>query len=199
MTVRATLQKGMNLAGVSFNSSVSPVADAAMVEDVSIAPGLAGTLTTRTNDTDGEFTTTGANTITTGQRIVLYWDGGSCRVTACGTVDVKKIPFTDAVGDALPVQGTACTIIVPTLLDMAVLGTDVDVILLYSESYGQFTFVKAESALVYHVVVTAKGTWDWTEDSGIENPITGETLLGVYVSHGEATAQTMRVGMLYNN
>ena len=117
----------------------------------------------------------------------------------CGTVDVKKIPFTSAVGDALPVQGTACTIIIPTLLDMSVLGTNVDVILLYSECYGQFTFVKAVSALVYHVVIAEKGTWYWTEASGIANPFTGETLLGVYVSHGEATAQTMRVGMLYDN
>jgi hypothetical protein len=189
----------MTISGVSFNSTAIPETDALVVEDVAVAAGSAGTLTTRSGDTAGTVTTTDAHTITTGQRVDLYWDGGCRRGCVAGTVVVKAIPITGGAGDVLPTQTTAMTIVVPILMDIAVLGTNVDVILLYSSARGQFVFVTDVPAEIYAVTLAAGASWDWTEVNGIANPLTGQSVAGVYVSHGGVAAATMRAGLLYNN
>jgi len=199
MTVRATIVKNMSMGGGTFGSTATVDADAVMLEDVSVPAGFAGTLTARGSDSAGTVTTTGDHTITTGVRADVYWSGGCRRGVTVGTVNVKAIPISGGSGDSLPLQDTAITIVEPVLLDMAVLGTNVDVIMLYSAKLGQFVFVDDADAELLQVEVAASGSWVWNEADGFTNPITGDTLAGVYVSHGDAAAATMRVGILYNN
>lgn len=199
MTVRATIAKSMTMASGSFSSTATVDADAVILEDVSVSAGFVGTLTTRGSSTAGTVTTTNAHTITDGNRVDIYWEGGCCRGATVGTVNVKAIPFTLATGDALPVQTTAVTIVKPMLLDVAVDGTNVDCLMLYTAKRGQFVFVDDGDAELHQIELGAAGSWVWSEDDGFTNPITGDTVAGVYVSHGDAAAATMRVGVLYNN
>lgn len=199
MTVRATIAKSMSMANGTFNSTATVEADAVIFEDVSVPAGFAGTLTARGSDSAGTVTTTNSHTITTGVRADVYWTGGCRRGVTVGTVNVKAIPISGGSGDALPLQTTDILIVEPLLLDMAVLGTNVDCLMLYAAKRGQFVFVDDNDAELHQVELPASGSWAWSEDDGFTNPITGDTVAGVYVSHGDAAAATMRVGILYNN
>jgi hypothetical protein len=200
MAISARITKTMSMGGVNFNSGTTVTADAVIVNEESVAAGYAGTLTTRTSDTAGTVTTTATPTgITDGDRVDIYWSGGCCYGATVGTVSDKVIPFTLAAGDVLPVQTTAVMIVEPVLLDMEVLGTNVDTIMLYTEKLGQFAFVSSGPTDEYQVEVPAAGSWAWNEADGFANPITGDSIVGVYVSHGHTAAATMRVGVLYNN
>lgn len=200
MSISARITKTMSMGGVNFNSGTTVTADAAIVNEESVAAGYAGTLTARGSDTAGTVTTTATPTgVTEGDRADLYWSGGCRRGVAVGTVTEKAIAVSGGSGDNLPVQTTAITIVEPMFLDIIVDGDNVDTIMLYTAKLGQFVFVSSGDTEEYAVELPAAGSWEWNEADGFTNPIAGDDIIGVYVSHGDTAAATMRVGILYNN
>ena len=86
--------------------------------EIRLRAAKAGTLTTRTNDTQGRVTFPSANHgITTGARIDIYWQGGHRRGVTVGTVEsgATWAPFSGGTGDNLPSTSTALTVAIPEI------------------------------------------------------------------------------------
>lgn len=80
-------------------------------ENTGLPIGYAGSLTTRTSDTQGTATLGAGHAITTGMEVDVYWTGGVRYGMTVGTVSGTSVPLTDSgAGDALPAQSTALVI-----------------------------------------------------------------------------------------
>lgn len=200
MSVAASIQKTMTLGGVRFPQTDAPTGDGFIVHDVSIDPGDTGSLITRTDANTGVVTVDDSgHAIIQTDRVDVYWSGGCRRGMEVTNVSGALVTIDGGSGDDLPIQGTTLTVIEPTLLDVVVLGTNVNAILMYTDKLGQFTFVDSVPTEHYHVELGEGCSREWMENDGVTNPITGDSINGVYVSHGDAAAATMRLGILYDN
>ncbi len=200
MSVSATIQKTMNLGGKIFNQSGTVTADSAIVQEVSVSPGDAGTLSTRTDNDTGVVTVDDSgHAFTISDRVDIYWTGGCRRGMAVTNVSGADVSIDGGAGDNLPTQSTEVTLIEPTLLDIVFSGTNCKAILLHTTKLGQFVFVSSGPTEQYQVELAANKSREWEDANGVDNPITGDSITGVYVSHGDTVAATMKVGVLYNN
>lgn len=201
MSVLGSIAYTMSLGGVVFNQATAPSADSMIVQKVTVPAAKAGDLTTRTDADTGVVTVddSGHSFIDT-DRVDLYWDGGCRRgMAVSGVPSGAAVTIDGGNGDDLPVQDTAVTMIEPLLLDISVLGTNVNAIMLATAKLGQFVFVNVSDAEQYWRKIGAAFAWSWEENNGQVNPITGDQIEGVYLSHGEITAVEMKVGILHDN
>jgi len=200
MSLSGVVRKNMSLGGASFNQSSTLTGDGAIVHDVSVDAGEAGDLTTRTDNDTGVVTVDDSgHSFEQDDRVDLYWDGGCRRGMSVTNVSVNAISIDGGSGDNLPTQDTDVVLIAPTELDVAVLGTNVQAILLYTEKLGQFSFCATGPTEHWQKELGEGKVFIWETGDGSDNPITGDSIVYVYVSHGDAAAATMRVGVLYNN
>jgi len=208
MSITATIRQSSAMGGVSFPESKSITADAQIVHDVSVPAANAGTLTTRTDDTDGEITmTSSTQTIETGDRIDLYWvdsDGvllGARRGATAGTVAGAVVPFSGGSGDNLPIEDEDIIACECLELDVFVDGDNVDVCLAYISKLGQVTFIDtdASEAEIDSWMVGEACVKMWHDEDADDNPFLAQNIGRIYVSHLDTSAATARIGIAYNN
>ena len=173
----------------------------------------AGTLSTRTNTTDGALTmTSGSHGITTGSRIDLFWTDANSLPQAAygltvGTVAGTAVPFTgakflSASGDAtvLPIATTAITAdVCRSFASPDFDGDDATVILAQSTKKGFLCIVdNSTSATVLHAQrLAALEPWNWFNGQGSTSPLTGNPVDTIYVSNGDSSnAATFKMGVL---
>lgn len=200
MSVNAGISKTMSLGSVTFNLSATITNEAVIVHDVLVPKADLGSLSLRTNNTEGTITMDeSAHGINTGNRVDLYWATGERRGVTVGTVSGAQVPISGGNGDNLPSLSTDINVAVCTQLDMVILGTNVNCILLYTQALGQFVFEDAVGEELY-VKRGAGCVYDWYENNGDDNPITGDSIIAVYVSHNDTTgSKIMKVGVGYDN
>lgn len=104
---RMTLSKSAVGFGPSMEQQTQRTAQGSSQVSVTVPVGKTGTLSTRTNNSDGTLTLTANHGIETGDVIDLYWSGGSRRNVTVGTVSVNSVPISSGAGTNLPVQATA--------------------------------------------------------------------------------------------
>lgn len=104
-----------------------PFAEGDVLLDYAITLGPAtagvtksGSLTTRTDDDTGTLTMAGGHGITTGQSLILLWEGGSRTVNA-GTVAGNSVPIDGGVGTILPDAATAVSAVLSAGITEAVM------------------------------------------------------------------------------
>lgn len=201
MSMTASVTKAHSLGGVDFPEGQSINGDGAIVHDIVTDLAWAGSLTTRTDDDEGTITLDDSDhVVTTGMRVDLYWDGGSRRGCTVGTVAGNAVPFSGGAGDNLPTEDSDIIIGIPTELDIQVDGDNVLAVLLYLSLRGQFTFTDSGNVEKFNQVIGAEQAFDWNKNSGVVNPLAGDTIAKVFVSSADPETQaTARVGVLYNN
>lgn len=189
----ATISETVSVGGLTLTETTQVTAENAVIKDVLVPAGKAGTLTTRTNNTDGSVTTTaGGHGIVNAQVVDLYWVGGSRRNVVVGTVAGSVIPFTGGVGDNLPVATTAITISARVSVAVALVGADVAMLACQVPASVRGTFSLRETGNAYPVNQTQLGVWHWTANNGVANPLTGYTTNNLFLSHDSTSAQRMQ-------
>ena len=204
MSVRTTIQKTFSMGGVSFAETITKTADAFLAQEVSVPAAQESALSTRTNNTDGTLTMdSSGHSITTGSRVDLYWTvagvSGERLGATVGTVSGASVPFTGGSGDNLPAQASVIMAALPEVLDIIVDGDNVAAILLASAKRGQIVFTSSGVTEQFAKTLGAATSFAWHDTDGSVNPIVGDDIVAVYVSHGDAAAATMKVGVLFNN
>jgi hypothetical protein len=199
MATTASLQKNHRIGGVAFSQTVSISANAQILHDVSVPAAEDGALSTRTNNTDGTITMDDSgHSIGTGDRIDLYWTGGSRRAVTVGTVSGASVPISGGLGDNLPTQATEVSVAPTVALDVVVTGANVVMMAVVLAAAGKAVFEDAGGEELYVPLVSGE-VWDWSTSSGTTNPITGDSIVKVYLSQSGASAVNGKVGLAYNN
>lgn len=200
MAVSSRYTRALTVSDLAFGVNATINSNAAIPVSRSIAAAKAGTLTTRTSDTVGTLTMAGGHGITTGQRLDLFWDGGSRVGLLVGTVAVNSVPFTLGSGDNLPVQDTVITACVPTEQNFDVTGDNVTSIGCAIPLGGAVTFTDGSDVLIFsRTLTTAVPSYVWCDIDGGTNPLAGGAVGKVYLSNAStATAQTVNTAVQYN-
>jgi hypothetical protein len=198
----ATVNVNATVGGRSFTTDWTVTGDSPAGSSPNVTPALAGSLTTRTDNTTGTVTmSAGGHGITTGAKLDIYWAGGSRRNVTVGTVATNSIPFSSGAGDNLPGATTALTVKVPQVEgELALAGADVTFIGCKATSYrGQFSIQTSGGTEILGVVVPAGESYIWSADSGLTNPVTGSTIAKFAFSHDDpSNTQEMPLALLYN-
>lgn len=199
MSLQGIITSNIAIGGVSFSSS-NTIEDSGQIStDITLTAGDSGTLSTRTNNTEGELTLSTGHGISTGQKINLYWSGGYRYGVTVGTVNVNAVPISGGAGDNLPSQTTVITASLCTTINLDVIGNDVSMIIAQSTEAGNITFYEAGDAVIANVVLTAGYAWTWDEDNGYTNPLAGKTVIYALAATSSTSASAFKVALLYDS
>ena len=201
------------VSGVASTLGTKAVTDdaAEIASPASVLAAQPATLSTRTNDIAGTLTMTNASHgIVTGQRVDLYWSGGSCFGVIAGTVSGTSVPFaTVQGGDALPSASTAITVGISQSVPFSVVGDNIKALVCGRATASvrcYFVFVEASNVLALAVRNQSGGAyvWDGTTiatgpvGSGPEgsasisavilNPLSNTNPVAVWISHADTSS-----------
>jgi hypothetical protein len=160
-----------------------------------------GTLSTRTDNTDGELTMTTGHGITTGQIIDLYWTGGVRYGVVVGTVATNAVPISGGAGDNLPTASTAITAVVQLSVNLAIDGDETDILAVIFETtdtsirtaaHIQFRDASNDEIAEIDFVTNVPQVWDIA--GGSANPFTGDPITNLKVSQANSsTTATLKI------
>lgn len=184
----------------SYQETISAEGDSIERASPTVPVAKVGTLTTRTDDNTGVLTMSAGHGFTTGNKIDVFWSGGSRRAMDA-TVAANAVTVDGGSGDALPTNNTAITAMVPTEVLMDIDGDQVVAVAVYSPKAGYIVFVDdgpADISDATYQLDAGEGK-GWVSGDGGTNPLTGDTVTKVKFSHGNsAAAQTMRAAVVLN-
>jgi hypothetical protein len=188
MSLQGTYEVIISALGITIQSNVTRLASQGIEPvDVDLPAGKAGTLTTRTNNTDGAATLSAGHGILTADVVDIYWDGG-CRYGAIvGTVAGNVVPFGSGSGDNLPLATTALVVTKQVSLDVTFDGDNLVLIGASASQRSHLTFVDAGGAILHPVAIDPGEAWAWVSDTGVDNPLSGNAVASIKASNGSST------------
>lgn len=208
MSVQGRITIGFNAAGVAANKTITKTEGNASGWSETLPAGSAGTLSTRTNDTDGTVTLTGSHGITDADVIDIHWvDAAGLNQVAygatVGTVAAQDVPFTGASGTALPAEDYVIVadeqIEILTPIDgdnLEMIGVSPEFAQSSNTSGVRVDFQDSGDATIKALTMYANGPFTWDPHSNITNPFTGNPITHCHVSNGVAAACTLIMASL---
>jgi len=193
-----TIQYSSVISGGSISISSLPVSRTAsgpigLEETLPVAK--TGTLTTRTDNTDGELTMSASHGITTAAVIDLYWSGGVRYGVVVGTVATNAVPISGGSGDNLPADETAITAVVQTSINLLVDGDNTKIIAISLETVdktlrtaGHVQLRDASNAEIAEIDLVTNVAQVWDIEGGSANPFTGNVITNLKASQGSSTS-----------
>jgi len=194
MTIQAQINAQISVAGISI-ASVTERRDVGAIpaQTPMLAAGKAGTLSTRTNPTDGTLTFAAEHGIVDSDVINIFWTDANgvdkCAYGATvGVVNELNVPFTGANGDALPDQGFAIVASVRQNYDCDFDGDLVGLIAAHCPRLAHVEFLTNADVSILARLLTAKAGWTWASTQGHADLLAGDPVGKIAVSCGETTA-----------
>lgn len=197
-----TLALTGSVAGVTINASVSRTETGQISHEVTLTAGLAGTLSTRTDNDTGILTVTAGHGIVGTDVIDIYWTGGRRYGAVVDSVTATTITFgtvTVGSGDNLPVVDTAIVVAKQQTVDTDFDGDNLKMIVGYADQRAHLHFQENDGTSIASVDLAANEPWWWFSDNGFSNALTGDPVGAIKVTNGTTTAATLRLGLIYDS
>lgn len=189
----------VSVGGMDISGKVVRSAEGAIAQDVALAAGKEGTLTTRTDDDTGIITLGAEHGVTTDDTVDVYWSGGLRQGMDVTATDGTTITVDVGAGDVLPAQDTAVVVGVQATVDLDVVGDNVQMLAVSLDKRGHTDFQQAGGTSIKAIEVAAGEAYNWAADLGVTNPLASETVGKVMASCGEASAAKLKIGVLYDS
>lgn len=194
MSVNLTYGLSVSGGGLSIQSSIIRSASASIALTESLPAAKTGSLTTRTDDTDGELTMTAGHGITTGQRIDIFWATGARYNVLVGAVVTNAVPISDGSGDDLPIATTAITASVRTTANILIDGDNVKLLAIELKTTdtslltaGHITFRDAADDEIAELDLVTNTPKVYDLEGGHANPFTGDVITYIQAANGNST------------
>ena len=192
--MQTVFSTSVDVVGVRFRRASTIDSDGVLIKNPSLAAAKAGTLTTRTSNTQGTLTLGSGHGVTDSARLDVYWtndDGTQGRRygMVVGTVSGTSVPLTSSGGgDNLPAAATAVTVMVPQLETFVVTAADLKALCVGCAAGATAVFRESDTTLVLAAEADgATGSYVWDSSSGMTNPF-GDNVADVYLSHADSTS-----------
>lgn len=194
MSVKLQISQQASVHGKSFGSEATVETDGSIVKDLDVAAAKTGNLTTRTDNDTGVLTMDGSHGITTGARLDLYWGTGKRVGMTVGTVAGAAVPIDGGVGDNLPADESEITAMVPLEVPAVFDGDSAKAIVAMGlAAQGTIILAGADDATDLQVDLVSGLSYVWYLASGAANPIVGDDITQLFVSHGDTVERNMRL------
>lgn len=198
MAVNVQHQELVNCMGFNVQVNRDASADGFVGGNPTIARAKVGTLSTRTDNDTGVLTLETGHGVTTAvaNKLDMYWDGGKRVGVTVGSVSGLSVPVDGGSGDNLPDADTVVTAMVPQSEDFAVDGDDLVAILATSGTRATIKVIDdAPSTALTIAVESQTEGYVWNSTQGTTNPVAGDTLVSVLLSHDDGV-NSQSVGIL---
>jgi hypothetical protein len=202
MAITGKCNQTLSLPGVSISTTIDRSASGGVPpQDAALPAAKAGSLTTRTSDTEGELTMTDTDHgLENGDKITIFWADGIAYQATVGTVEGKVVPFTGAKGDNLPPQDTAITAGVITVLDVDFDGDKLKMFAASSNRRGHVVFEDVGDNVLSAAELVANEPYLYIDGVTSTNPLAGNPVDEVHVANGDATAAaSFKMGGVYDS
>jgi len=206
MSLKGTIRISGSMGGLSIETTVTREGSGGVPpQEKSLPKADAGTLSTRTNDTDGTLTLGSGHGVATGNKIDIFWTDANgnlkCAYGATvGTVAGNSVPFTGASGDVLPALDSAITADVQTALDCDFDGDKLKMILAKSDRNGNLIFEDSGNAVLDHATLLATEPYFYYSGAGQTNPLSGNPVDEIRVTNADSVnAATFQMNGIYNS
>lgn len=209
MAVSMRVQHAYSVGGKNFSGSLNVESDNLAMVDRSgsnvIAAAKVGQLTARTDNDTGILTMVGGHGIVDTDRVDVYWTEAGvpgCRRGMVADVTVNAVTVDGGSGDNLPTNLTAVTAMVPIRMDFRFDGNECQGFAAYaSAAQAQFVYVDNGNVEKHTVIQDELGLpagWVANDPNGSVNPFAGDTIDGVWLSHGDSvSAKDMRTAVVH--
>lgn len=170
---------------VDYESAIKSLGD--------VPAALVSSLTTRTNATTGTLTLATGHGVTTADKIDLYWGGGKRYGVIAGTTTSTTIPISGGTGDDLPDALSSINVGKIVEQPFPITGATLQWLVLQTSTAGYIKLVEhSGTTRTFHLTqyVESGTAYGWDIDSGLTNPITGDTVTHVHISQSDATGVT---------
>jgi hypothetical protein len=192
-----SITEGISVGGISIQSVLRRQADSQIGQEITLPAGKAGALSTRSDTNTGTLTLAADHGITTGQKIDLYWDGGSRYNVTVGTVSGVSVPIDLGSGDDLPAQSTEVIACVRVEVELTFDSAAAAIVAAKSTQRGRIDFNESGPSSLYTTELTAGEAWQWAADTSIVDQI-GGVVESILASNGTITEATLQIGVLYD-
>jgi hypothetical protein len=193
-----TLSTTAQVGGITIQGTLSKTADSHMAYNPSLPAGKAGTLTTRTSNTNGVATLSAGHGITTGDKVDVYWSGG-LRYGMDATVSGNDVTIDGGAGANLPAASTALVVTKQVVQDFVFDGDYAQLIAMMATRRCHVHLVDAGGQNLFERELAADTPWAWAADTGVSSPITGNPVAKLKVSNGDSAAVCdLKIAVLYD-
>lgn len=196
---QASINVVANVLGQTTAVQISRSQDGAGQWTPQVAAGHAGSLTTRTGNTDGVATLSPGHGIQSADKVDVFWTGGR-RYNCTATVSGNAVTIASGGGDNLPAQDTAVVVCKHQVVNAAFTPGDVLVLLVTTDRRASIVFADAGGAVLLALDLGAGECCLWWSNSGITRPMTGNPVAAIWVGNGDsAAAANITVSAIYDS
>lgn len=184
---------------VEYRRDDTVTSDGLTEQSVTVPAAKTGTLTVRTDANTGSLTMAGGHGITTGQKLSIFWSGGSRSNVTAGTVATNVVPIDLGSGDDLPDAATEITAMVATSVPFAVTGDDIESLGVNcpNAASGWVVFKASGTIVKEYQILPGEKAHAWADGLGIDNPLAGATVTTVEFSHDRTSEQEMTAAVTF--
>lgn len=195
----ARISTTVNMPGIQFAATFSRDAEGVLIQDFSgdleLAAAKAGTIT------DSVATMSTGHGITNSDVVDVYWTESGVkkirRGCAC-SVATNDIALSSGAGDTLPTGGTAVTLGIQQEVGLAITGDQLEALGIYASARCSVDFHDAGGTELALDIADGEG-FAWASDSGVTNPIAGDTITHVVISCGSTDGAALQIAALVDN
>lgn len=174
--VPMTVRTEVTLLGIPVVVNSSVTGESATIANPSPVAALAGTLSTRTDDTSGEITVATGHGVSTGDKVDIYWSSGQCYRATVGTVTSTTLPISAVEGgDAFPAEDSTVYVGKVNSATFNVVGNNMQGLVIQTVTSSGYVVLRDGSSTHHVAYVTPTTPYVWY--TGLStNPIAGDTL-----------------------
>jgi hypothetical protein len=198
MAVNVNYSISVSGSGLSMQSAINRSGSASIGLIEELPSAKTGTLTTRTDNTDGTLTMTAGHGITTAAVINLHWDVGGVKGVrygvVVGTVATNEVPISGGAGDNLPAEASAITATLRTTANVLIDGDNTKLIAVELKTTdtslrtaGHVSFRDAANDLIAELDLVTNVPRVFDIEGGASNPFTGDVITYIQASNANAT------------
>jgi len=190
----------VSIGGVTVYGNAARIAEGQISQEVALAAGKTGTLSTRTDDDTGVATLGAGHGLVQSDKVDVYWPGGIRHGMTVGVVSGDDVPIDLGAGDVLPAQSTALVVCKQTEINVDFDGDDVKILAIHATRRGHVDFQDSGSASLKEIDLAEAEPYVWCSGQGVAAPITGNPVDKAKVSNGDsANASTFKLVVLYDS
>lgn len=195
MSGSARIRVQTSVAGISLESTIVRNEELEQAVQVELAAGIAGVLSTRTDNDAGVLTVGSGHGVTTDDSIAIFWADGSMYSGNVTATTATTITFDSGLGDDLPDAASAVVIGVEQSHSFSIVGDNLVVLAIQCPNRSIVQFFDSTTLDLVYDMEADEGRL-WISDQGVTNPLATDNTDSVKVANGETTATTLKIGTL---
>ena len=199
MSFTAQLHTVTQIGGLSIEGVTTRTGDGQLGYEIDLPAGTAGVSENKTDADTGDVTLEAGHGLSNSDTVDVYWAAGM-RYGMDAQVATNVITLDGGSGDDLPANGTAMVVTLQVQINSDFAGDDVKMIVAQCDQRAHIDFQDSGSASLAAVELPADEQWDWVDEQGIANPLTGNPVDDIFASNGSSTtAAVLQIGVIYDS